>query len=247
MTSPTRRIESNHTGRDFVVGDVHGCFRTLEALLEEVSFRPGRDRLFSVGDLVDRGPHSTDAIEWLVDGRIDGATMGNHENAVVAFLMGRSAAVYEPWWRTLDHCDRWIATIRAMPLAITVETRYGDVGIIHAGPIYRDWLRTVEDLELRRDEAVQTALLGGYEGADATWRGKRGADVKGVRAVITGHQPRAEVEADGNWWQIDTGAGTPGGRLSLLQVDCDPIVATTVDVVECERAAPRAPQNHRCP
>ena len=226
---------------------MHGCFRTLEALREEVSFRSGRDRLFSVGDLVDRGPHSTEAIEWLVDGRINWATMGNHENAVVAFLMGRSAAVYEPWWRTLDDGDLWIRTIRAMPLAISVETRFGDVGVIHAGPIYRDWQRTVEDLELRRDEAVQTALLGGYEGAGATWRGKHGTDVKGARAVITGHQPRAEVEADGNWWQIDTGAGTPGGRLSLVQIDGDPIVATTVDVVESERAARRAPQNRRCP
>ena len=233
-----RRIDANRRGRDFVVGDVHGCFRTLEALLEEVSFRPGRDRLFSVGDLINRGPHSLEAMDWLVERRIDDSAMGNHENALVAFLMGRSAGVYEPWWRTLDDRDLWIRTIRAMPLAITVETRCGDVGIIHAGPIYRDWLRTVEDLELRHDEAVQTALLGGYEGAGATWRGKRATEVKGVRAIVTGHHPRKDVGRDGTWWQIDTGAGTPGGRLSLVQVDCDPIVATTLDVVASEEVRP---------
>ena len=245
----TRHIGANPcpAGRDFVVGDVHGCFRTLEALLEEVSFQTGRDRLFSVGDLVDRGPHSTDAIEWLVDGRITSATMGNHENGLVAFLMGRSGAIYEPWWRTVDDPTAWITELGSMPLAITVESTHGDVGIIHAGPVYRNWTRTVEDLDHRRADAIQTALLGGYEGAGASWRGKRGTPVTGARVIVTGHHPRGHVEADGPWWQIDTGAGTRGGKLSAVQIDCDPIVATIVDVVESDRAAPRARQNRRGP
>ena len=96
-----RRIDANRRGRDFVVGDVHGCFRTLEQLLIRVGFEPGQDHLFSVGDLIDRGPNSLDAIDWLVHGRIHTATMGNHENALIGFLMGRSTAVYEPWWRNL--------------------------------------------------------------------------------------------------------------------------------------------------
>ena len=174
MTNLTTRIEANKCGRDFVVGDVHGCFRTLEALLEEVSFQTGRDRLFSVGDLIDRGPHSTDAIEWLVDGRIHAATMGNHENALIGFLMGRSTDVYEPWWRNLADRARWLETMGSMPLAITIETAHGDVEVIHAGPVYRNWTRTLEDLNRKREDAIHTALLGGYGGAGATGRGKRG-------------------------------------------------------------------------
>ena len=237
MTELTKRVAMNAAvnGRDFVVGDVHGCFRTLEQLLARVAFESGRDRLFSVGDLVDRGPHSEVAIEWLVEGRFTAVTMGNHENALAAYLLGRSQAVYEPWWRDLIDDQLWIAALRSMPLAITIETAHGEAGVIHAGPIYRNWTRTVEDLNGKHEDAIHTALLGGYEGAGATWRGKRGTDVKGARAVITGHRPRSEVEADGNWWQIDTGAGTPGGRLSLVQIDCDPIVARTVDVVASER------------
>ena len=244
----TKHVEANPcvNGRDFVVGDVHGCFRTLEALLDQISFRPRRDRLFSVGDLIDPGPHSLEAVDWLVDGRMMSATMGNHENALIGFLMGWSQAVYEPWWRNLTNDQRWIATLRSMPLAITVETAHGDVGVIHAGPVYRDWGRTVEDLKHARAEAIHTALLGGYEGAGATWRGKRGTSVKGARAIITGHHPRSHVDADGNWWQIDTGAGTPGGRLSLVQVDCDPIVATTLDVIASEQVRP-APTTAREP
>ena len=101
MTNLTRQIEANGCGRDFVVGDVHGCFRTLERLLDDIAFEPDRDRLFSVGDLIDRGPHSLEAIEWLMERRIEAATMGNHENGLAGYLLGRNQAVYEPWWRTV--------------------------------------------------------------------------------------------------------------------------------------------------
>ncbi len=53
----THAVGLNQAGRDFVVGDVHGCFRTLECALLEIEFDPSRDRLFGVGDLVNRGPH----------------------------------------------------------------------------------------------------------------------------------------------------------------------------------------------
>ena len=56
---------ANLAGRDFVVGDVHGCFTKLQAKLDELAFAPEVDRLFSVGDLVDRGQESELAYEWL--------------------------------------------------------------------------------------------------------------------------------------------------------------------------------------
>jgi len=46
----------NREGRDFVVGDIHGMFGHLRMLLKQVSFDAEVDRLFSVGDLVDRCP-----------------------------------------------------------------------------------------------------------------------------------------------------------------------------------------------
>ena len=58
-------IGVNRAGRDLVVGDVHGCFWTLDRALSEFGFDPSRDRLFAVGDLVSRGPRSEDALPWL--------------------------------------------------------------------------------------------------------------------------------------------------------------------------------------
>ena len=45
----------------YAIGDIQGCYRTLQALLATVSFDPARDRLWLVGDLVGRGPASLDA------------------------------------------------------------------------------------------------------------------------------------------------------------------------------------------
>ena len=59
------RFGLNEDGRDFVVGDIHGMFQHLTELLEQIEFDEGSDRLFSVGDLVDRGPESHRALEWL--------------------------------------------------------------------------------------------------------------------------------------------------------------------------------------
>ena len=75
------RCAVNEQGRDFVVGDVHGCFRTLERGLREVQFDADSDRLFGVGDLVDRGPNSADALVWLEE-RFHAVALGNHERAI---------------------------------------------------------------------------------------------------------------------------------------------------------------------
>ena len=64
-TVRTRTVALNRLGRDLVVGGVHGCFRTLERALVHLGFDARRDRFFGVGDLVDRGPHSIEAADWL--------------------------------------------------------------------------------------------------------------------------------------------------------------------------------------
>ena len=65
-----RAFARNERGRDFVVGDIHGMFSALENFLEELSFDPGRDRLFSVGDLIDRGPESDPVLQWLTGAQL---------------------------------------------------------------------------------------------------------------------------------------------------------------------------------
>ena len=73
-----KKFCANHEGRDFVCGDIHGQLRQLYQAMADVSFDPKVDRLFSVGDLVDRGAQSKDVFELLHESWFH-AVRGNHE------------------------------------------------------------------------------------------------------------------------------------------------------------------------
>jgi len=48
----------------YAIGDIHGCYRTFQNLLRRIEFSPDRDRLWLVGDLVNRGPASVEVLRW---------------------------------------------------------------------------------------------------------------------------------------------------------------------------------------
>lgn len=68
------------------MGDLHGCYELLEQLLEEVAFNKTHDRLFSVGDLIDRGPNSLRCLDLLAEPWFY-AVQGNHEFMMIDFFM----------------------------------------------------------------------------------------------------------------------------------------------------------------
>ena len=69
----------NEIGRDWVCGDMHGHFKLLLAVLKEADIDLGVDRLFLLGDLIDRGPHSADLLSWVLQTNNVFSVMGNHE------------------------------------------------------------------------------------------------------------------------------------------------------------------------
>ena len=79
------RVPANTTGRDLVVGDLHGHRNLLEQVLEGLAFDPLRDRVFSVGDLIDRGPESFATLSLLEEPWFH-AVLGNHELMLLNFL-----------------------------------------------------------------------------------------------------------------------------------------------------------------
>ena len=77
----------------WAIGDVHGCFRTLQALLGRMELDVRRDRLWMVGDLVNRGPCSLETLRWArtLDAEMGDrfqVVLGNHDLHLIARHLG---------------------------------------------------------------------------------------------------------------------------------------------------------------
>lgn len=69
----------------YVIGDVHGCLDDLQRMLERIGFSD-RDRLYLVGDLIDRGPQSYEMLRWLESCPENvTAVRGNHDEEFAAY------------------------------------------------------------------------------------------------------------------------------------------------------------------
>ena len=77
-TKDRARYKRNTQGRDFVCGDLHGSYQRLIEFMDFVGFDKDKDRMFSVGDLVDRGPDSEKCLRLIKEIWFH-AVIGNHE------------------------------------------------------------------------------------------------------------------------------------------------------------------------
>lgn len=225
QTGPlVRRFARNPLGRDLIVGDVHGHFTRLQAALDAVAFDPTRDRLFSVGDLVDRGPESDQALDWLARPWFH-AVSGNHEDYAIRWPLGFMFAGHYVAnggaWNVSNPPDaqrEFAAAFAALPIAIELETVAGLVGIIHADVPGVSWPAFVEAIEspalssIARERLIDRAQWS-RDRIDKMIR----EDVAGVFAVVVGHTPVEAPTTLGNVHFIDTG-GWRGerGHFTLL-------------------------------
>jgi len=74
-------------------GDLQGCLKPLQCLLERVAFDPARDQLWLVGDLVNRGPQSLETLRFLYSIRHAlTCVLGNHDLHLLALAAGARAS-----------------------------------------------------------------------------------------------------------------------------------------------------------
>lgn len=220
-----KHFAQNTAGRDLIVGDVHGCFSRLQAHLDALAFNPEVDRLFSVGDLVDRGPESELCLEWLAKPWFH-AVKGNHEDMACMYALGHlDVHMYNmnggAWMIGRPPAERmeYAAALAALPIAMEVETTDGLVGIVHADcpfPSWQDFTVSLADKGLSSDmrDAITEAALWSRERITAMEH----ESVAGVRAVVVGHTPVERFTSLGNVLYIDTGAVFRGRDFTILDL-----------------------------
>ena len=214
------RLDKNSAGRDFACGDIHGCFDDLERELWKLRFDKAADRLFCVGDLIDRGPSSELVADYLNSPWFF-SVMGNHELMFLManrdtperhsyfhshFLNGGEWAYGMP----KQKYDAIQATVQKLPLVI----RVGNAIVVHAA------LPAVESLgEIEKDPAPYTETI-------LWFRGRYPAvNVPGIERIYAGHSILEKPERTGKYVNIDTGAFLrhwgERGKLTVLEIGKD--------------------------
>lgn len=237
-----KRFELNTQGRDFAVGDLHGCYTALDRILRRVDFNSKIDRLFGVGDLVDRGPTSERFSEY-VDAPWFHAIRGNHDQMMLDAECDEGAMAN--WhhnggtWSlgfTSGELALWRDRIDTLPLAIEVMTPAGKVGLVHADPVVPTWRELKDSLAMvdsRRPDGRFHSWHGGPQLEQLMWSRELAstlvqsiqkktevAPFPDLDALIIGHTPLRAPLNTANFWMIDTGAGyaKERARLTLLNL-----------------------------
>jgi bis(5'-nucleosyl)-tetraphosphatase (symmetrical) len=119
----------------YAVGDLQGCLKPLQSLLQEVNFQPDRDELWLVGDLVNRGPDSLDTLRFLYSIRSSlRITLGNHDLHTIALARGYTKRGRHPTLEALlaaDDRDTLIDWLQSQ--CLVYRAPQGDYIMSHAG------------------------------------------------------------------------------------------------------------------
>lgn len=209
----------NLRGTDYAVGDIHGCFSALQRALDAIGFDPACDRLFALGDLVNRGPESGQVLDWL-DKPWFHALCGNHD-----FMVWRDAE--EDPYPHVDHRQHggeWLGLLpanqrrligqrlRTLPVAAEVDTAAGPVGLLHAECPFDDWQHMREGALSQQDLHICLWARTRFRTHDATL-------IQNIRAVAHGHMTIAQARKLGNRFYLDTGGWMPGhGHFTFLNL-----------------------------
>lgn len=187
---------------DYLVGDLQGCCSALDRLLSKIDFSASRDRLYVLGDLVNRGPASLATLQRLRGlGNAATCLLGNHDLHLLAVSLG----VRKPGRKdTLDDIlaapdrDEWIDWLRQRRMAVF---EHGWL-MVHAG-VAPQWER---DTALRLAGEVEQRLRAAdwgdfmremYGDAPARWSDElRGSDR--LRFVVNALTRLRFVAADGS-------------------------------------------------
>lgn len=203
----------------YAIGDLQGCFQTLEALLKKIEFKPA-DRLWFVGDLVNRGSGSLECLRFVkqLAGRAV-VVLGNHDLHLLAVAEGlRRAGKHDTLAPVLNAPDRdelltWLRSRQMLHAE-------GKFVMVHAG-LLPQWdlalaLKLAREVEAAlRGKEYRSMLTNMYGDEPDIWRD----DLAGMDRyrIIINAMTRMRVVTNSARMDIKF-----KGELAHLPVDCSP-------------------------
>lgn len=166
----------NTVGRDFVVGDIQGCYDQLMHMLKLLKFDSTVDRLFPCGDLIDRGPKSMECANLVYEQHIH-SVVGNHEQLMIGSLLYGRPDYIDCWINNggLWFKDEDLQLLRdiaekfeQLPHVISVGKGKKRFNIVHA-ELIRSGVDDKNQLLLTDDETIDKWKFESYHIHDMTW------------------------------------------------------------------------------
>jgi len=265
---PLFNNKKTETGPFDIIGDIHGCYDELTALLEKLGYTrspaadtsspermfippAGRKAIF-LGDLVDRGPNSSAVLRLVMHMVAEGhalAVPGNHDSKLLRKLHGREVNLTHGIVETLQQLEKESPEFRltAAKFLDSLVSHYvldgGRLVVAHAG--------MKEDMQGRgsgkvRDFALFGETTGEVDEFGLQVRYNWAADYRGPSLVVYGHTPVPEPEWLNRTINIDTGC-VFGGRLSALrypekEIVSVPALRTYYEPIRPLKSQPATPQ-----
>ena len=185
------------SGRTIVVGDIHGCYDELMALLDKAALG-ARDRVVSVGDLIVKGEKNREVLDLFIEDERFSAVLGNHDRALRRYWRGEEVSLKDSQEKTRAELAvneaRYSDYLQQLPLMLDLGSHL----VVHAGVRPRVALsgQTVEDLtELRTLGEDRTNREG------VPWYER----YEGDKIVLFGHWPAPEPRRGPRAIGLDTG------------------------------------------
>ncbi len=143
----------------YAIGDIQGCYEEFQQLLSAINYKPEKDRLWLLGDIINRGPRNLETVDFIMSAPNVETVLGNHD---LHFLALATTSRSQSRSDTLDdllgsqRLQEIVDWMRRLPLILHSEEF--DCTIVHAGipPIWSindalSYAAEVEDV-LRSDE-----------------------------------------------------------------------------------------------
>lgn len=173
FTKYHHHYDTNVRGKDYIIGDLHGMYDQLMDALVKLKFDKSVDRLFSVGDLVDRGPKSFECAN-LVYEKWFNPVVGNHEQLMAFAMLHKCKNSYYTW---IDNGGMWHNSVDEqllcdlserfleLPLIISVGEGKDRFNIVHAELS----LNSKDYTKLVSDDDIDNWTFGTRDIEDMTW------------------------------------------------------------------------------